>query len=345
VILAEADELKKSIEEMKNLTQAGKKQMLDSLEELHKSLAFENHMEKNCGRFLQVAFLGVTIIPWLMSGFEKLYEFATRPDMVVEPASLSNMHAVITGGCGALGLELAIMLANSGAGVVAACHGPKNREPDGVESRLAKLGLLHGTKRSAESDPDQGWIKIWPVQLESFASVREFSARVVKEVGTIDILVHNAATKEGCGKTVDGHELVTQVNYLSPFLLNHLLLPAFKEGSARVVHVTDAVALQQPDWLPWPLRRYGPELMPRVDFQGLKKRQKEGNATDCSPLVEYANSKLAIVVHSHELNRHLSGYENRGVSHVVDPGAMDSAFGRSDSAPASKPSARSSMMG
>jgi len=345
VILAEAEELKTTVADM-TLTENGRSKMMEQLAELDKSLAFENSMEKNCGRIVQLGFLAVTIVPALLSCFEKLMEFYYRPEMVVEPANLSNMHAVITGGCGALGLELAIMLANSGAGVVISCHGPKNREPDEVESRLAKLGLLHGTTRSADNDPDAGWIKVWPLQLESFASVRDFASRVAVEMGTLDILVHNAATKEGCSRTVDGHDLVHQVNYLSPFLLNHLLLPAFREGSARIVHVTCDVGLQQPDWLPWPLRRTQPELLPHVDMEALKKRREGANATgECSPLVSYANSKLAILVHSHELNRHLTGYENRGVSHAVNPGYMDSAFGRSESVPAGKASARSAMMG
>eukprot|EP01050_Picozoa_sp_SAG11_P003155 SAG11_NODE_172_length_13574_cov_14.732690_13_plen_97_part_00 len=64
---------------------------------------------------------------------------------------------------------------------------------------------------------------------------------------SLDILVHNAATKEGCGRTVDGHSIVTQVNYLSPFLLTRLLLPTLRKDS-RVVHLTCDAALQQPDW-------------------------------------------------------------------------------------------------
>lgn len=342
VILAEADELLEQVQEA-SLTPSGKAEMIESLAKLHKDLAFENKMEKNLGRYVQAAFFFMTIVPALLSAFEKFYEYAVRPEMVVEPAALSNMHAVITGGCGALGMELAIMLANSGAGVVVACHGPKNRELGVIEARFAKLNLLHGSTRSDDSDPDQGWIKVWPIQLESFGSVRAFASRVARELGTIDILVHNAATKQGCSRTVDGHEYATQVNYLSPFLLNHLLLPAFREGTARVVHVTCDAGLQKPDWLPWPLCRTQPELLPRLDFEVLK-RFKGNVSSQCSPLVEYAKTKLALLAHSHELNRHLTGYENRGVAHVVNPGAMDNEFGRGESAPVGKASARTSMM-
>jgi NAD(P)-dependent dehydrogenase (short-subunit alcohol dehydrogenase family) len=228
--------------------------------------------------------------------------------------------------------------------VVIACHGTKVSEEVKVESRLAQLGLL----RSGDSDdgqassPGKGWIEMWPLQLESFESVREFAERVSKNMRSLDMLVHNAGTKEGCIKTQDGHELVTQVNYLSPYLLTHLLTPAFREGS-RIVHVTCDAALQQKDWLPWPLGRTTAELLPRIDLQGLAQRQEIGN--ECNSLLEYANSKLAVVVHAHELNRRRSvESENQAATFVVNPGVMDTPFGHSESVPVKK-SARSSMMG
>merc|ERR1711879_1076955 len=60
--------------------------------------------------------------------------------------------------------------------------------------------------------------------------------------------------------------------------------------------------------------------------------------------MEYANAKLAIILHSQELNRRLVDSKQPGVSYAVNPGAMDSGFGRSDSKP-TKSSTRSSMMG
>eukprot|EP00747_Dinoflagellata_sp_TGD_P034707 gnl/TRDRNA2_/TRDRNA2_137419_c0_seq1.p1 gnl/TRDRNA2_/TRDRNA2_137419_c0~~gnl/TRDRNA2_/TRDRNA2_137419_c0_seq1.p1 ORF type:complete len:350 (+),score=38.55 gnl/TRDRNA2_/TRDRNA2_137419_c0_seq1:1-1050(+) len=230
------------------------------------------------------------------------------------------------------------MLARSGAGVVIACHGDKDSDFDEVESQLTTLGLLRGA-----GEPEKGWIQAWPLELESFASVRTFATRVTKEMGTLNILVHNAATKEGCGRTEDGHELTTQVNYLSPFLLTQLLLPMLHKVSARVVHVTCDAGLQLPDWLPWPLRRTDSETLPRIDLESLEQRQEGedsgATAADCSPLVQYANSKLALLAHSHELNR-----RTFVVSHAINPGPMDSKFGHSASVPPGKPSTRGSMM-
>lgn len=344
VILAEVEELKKAIEEGP-FPPLSKKQMQDQLEDINSSLSFENNMEKYCGRVVQLGLLAMTIIPAILTLGENVHEFATRAPMVVAPASLPNTHVVITGGTGAVGLDLAIMLANSGADVVVTCHGSKNCKTDELDLKLSKLGLLRGRSSLNSSSRNKGWVDVWPLQLESFKSVRQFASRVSKEWDNLDLLVHNAATKDGCSRTVDGHELATQVNYLSPFLLTQLLLPAMKRGRGRVVHVTCDAALQQPDWLPWPFRRTQAEQLPRVDIEGLDKRQegKEADtvAGDCSPLLEYGNSKLALAVHSNELNRRISG---RGVSHAINPGAIDSPFGRSDSTPAGKPSMRSSIM-
>mmetsp|Transcript_152088 Transcript_152088/g.276606 ORF Transcript_152088/g.276606 Transcript_152088/m.276606 type:complete len:557 (-) Transcript_152088:56-1726(-) len=339
VILAEARELREKIEGM-SMTASGKQAALNSLGEAEKGLAFEDALEKNCSRIIQVAMLAMAIIPMFLTSLENAYEYSTRPAMIVEPNDLSNMNAVITGGCGAVGVELAIMFAQAGAGVTIGCHGSKLSEEDKVRARLAQEGLLRSSSmRGFESD--RGWIEMWPLRLESFDSVREFAARVAQERGSLDILVHNAATKEGCTRTADGYELATQVNYLSPFLLTHLLLPTFQEGS-RVVHVTCDAALQQPDWLPWPFRRTQADLLPYVNVDGLSKRKEI--AGSCSPLMEYANAKLAILLHSQQLNRRLADIEKPGISYAVNPGAMDSAFGRSDSVP-TKPSMRNSMMG
>jgi len=154
-------------------------------------------------------------------------------------------------------------------------------------------------------------------------------------------------TKAGCVRTADGHEQATQVNYLSPFLLTQQLSNSLRRATARVIHVTCDAGLQQADWLPWPLRRTSDELLPRVHWDGLQKREEGASADkvagECTPLIEYANSKLLSVIHTRELNKEMQRL-NLGVAHVVNPGSMDSRFGRGESAPAGKPSMRSSMM-
>jgi hypothetical protein len=116
------------------------------------------------------------------------------------------------------------------------------------------------------------------------------------------------------------------------------------------VHTTCDAGLMTTDWLPWPLSRTTPETLPRLDFKGLEPR-KEGKephsvAGDCNGYAEYANSKLAIVVHSHELNRRLNLFSTSiGTSHAVNPGAMNSTFGLAETGPPAKASWWSTMMG
>ena len=73
--------------------------------------------------------------------------------------------------------------------------------------------------------------------------------------------------------------------------------------SGRVVHVTCDSALKEADWLPWPLRRVHPSLLPRLDMTKLF-----GNkiSKHCDPSLAFANSKLAALFHSNELDRRFS---------------------------------------
>eukprot|EP00966_Prymnesium_polylepis_P307400 7103876-Prymnesium_polylepis.1 len=90
---------------------------------------------------------------------------------------------------------------------------------------------------------------------------------------------------------------------------------------------------------------------PRSPLDG-GKRTRAGYPTcecviprDAQASSEYANAKLALVMHSSELNRRLGA--NRSVSHSVNPGVMLGDFHRSDPAPArtSSQSMRSMIMG
>merc|ERR1712166_32458 len=349
IISVDADMLRVEADAMV-LTDFGRELIDKQLKEVSDALAFE----KNSGRFLQIAVMIVMFVPMILTFLGNIFEYAVRPTMEVAAVDLSASSVVLTGGCGTVGLQLAIMLAEAGASVVIGCHSSATRSESELqaESLLSNIGLLHGsdveTSESARRDrmnPDRGTVRVWPLQLESFEDVRRFGKKVVEEFQTVDVLIHNAATKAGCNTTVDGHELIYQVNYMSPFLLTQLLLPHFQSGGkTRVVHVTCDAGLQQADYLPWPLARTSPELLPQIDTAGLALEADRPER--CVQLVQYANSKSMLVSHSHELNRRLNhGFVNQGLSHAVNPGAMNSEFGRTDSSPSAKASMRSSMMG
>ena len=260
-----------------SLTAGGRKKVLAQLKQVVDDTESEDRMEKACGKVLQRGMLLVMVGPVLITLLASCTEFATRPAMAVEPLGardLAGRHAVVTGGCGAVGFEVAVLLADAGAGVVVGCHeeatavgagggaagaagaagvAPTAADADAAEAadaaaqrrfekqeaikhRIKDLGLRRGengeNSENGENVSGGGWIEVWPLALESLDAVRSFAARYDSDIGAkqgLDLLVHSAATKEGCKTSVDGHDLATQVNYLAPFLLTKLLLPSLQK--------------------------------------------------------------------------------------------------------------------
>ena len=151
------------------------------------------------------------------------------------------------------------------------------------------------------------------------------------------------------------------------------------DDGGRITYITCSEGLEVADWLPWPLRRRHPNSLPTLatlfEQQAEEKQTKENarntvvnpddeeendeeedekisttstlTSSTCSPRSQYALSKLALVVHSHDLDQRLArNPQNRNVvSNVVDPGALDNFLGRSMSKKPVRPSLRSKVMG
>lgn len=64
------------------------------------------------------------------------------------------------------------------------------------------------------------------VDFSSFVSVRKFAKNILETESRLDLLINNAGVlnMDDSQKTIDGHSLLVQVNYYSPFLLTNLLL-------------------------------------------------------------------------------------------------------------------------
>lgn len=346
VISAEAEEIEKQMNEAGEMSAKGREKAKEHLEEIKAADAFE----RNSGKLIKYAMLICTVLPMVLTGLGSVQEWATRPAMVAAPADLSGKLAVVTGGCGAMGFELALMLAESGAGVVLGCHGVESSEAASEQAmaRVDQLGLRRTDDGDFQEDSSRGWVEVWPLSLESFSSVRTFAARVAAVGSSLDLLVHNGGSKQGCTRSEDGHEYAVQVNYLAPVLLTKLLLPSLPRGG-RVVHVTCDAALQLPDYLPWPLSRTTAATLPRIKLESLDVRE-EGKvagsvAGGCSAPLEYASAKLALTLHSAELHRRLSLNRTGSVSHALNPGAMLSDFHRNSPPAAAAPSAMGMMSG
>lgn len=171
----------------------------------------------------------------------------------------SGRTFIVTGASSGIGLIAARELARVGARVVLAVR-------DTDKGRRA-VGSIPGATEVRRLD------------VASLASVRAFAD---EWTGPIDVLINNAgimAVPEG--RTPDGFELQAATNYLGPFLLTNLLLPAITD---RVVTVSSQLHRQghiHLDDLNWEHRRY-------------------------SPTRAYNDSKLAGVLLTEELQRRLA---------------------------------------
>ena len=199
---------------------------------------------------------------------------------------------LITGATSGIGLEAARMIARMGAHVVLAVRDP---------ARGAAVALeIERRGRSAE---------VLPMDLSSFASVRDAAARFRASHDRLDVLVNNAGTAVARRElTADGHERTWETNFLSPFLLTRLLLPALRRAERpRIVNVgSDA-------------HRTG-----RLDWNDLELAKRYGGYR------AYANTKLALALFTRELARREPGI----AVNVVHPGAVATNIWRPLPAPA-----------
>jgi len=135
---------------------------------------------------------------------------------------------VVTGGNSGIGLAAATELAGSGCVVCLAC-----RNQDKAALAMASIRQRHPDAR----------VEVYSLDLASFDSIRRFVAMFVAKHPALDVLVNNAgAAPLKLGHTAEGFELQFGGNYLGPFLLTHLLVPALARaaqvnGGARIIHL------------------------------------------------------------------------------------------------------------
>jgi NAD(P)-dependent dehydrogenase (short-subunit alcohol dehydrogenase family) len=122
-----------------------------------------------------------------------------------------------------------------------------------VAAKLAAAGaqvLIHGrdkarAKTLADEIRGQGHGEpiFYPADLSSLAGARRLAEAVLAEHKRLDVFISNAGIGSRTSgperrTSADGHELRFAVNYLSGFLLAHLLLPLLKASApARIVNV------------------------------------------------------------------------------------------------------------
>jgi NAD(P)-dependent dehydrogenase (short-subunit alcohol dehydrogenase family) len=140
---------------------------------------------------------------------------------------VSGKTILITGSTDGVGRYVARQLAARGARVL--IHGRD----------AARAGTLaDDIKRDGHAAPT-----FYQADLSSLSGARQLAGAVMSDHKRLDVFISNAgigSQNGGAGRqtSADGYELRFAVNYLSGFLLAHLLLPLIKEAApSRIVNV------------------------------------------------------------------------------------------------------------
>jgi retinol dehydrogenase 14 len=214
--------------------------------------------------------------------------------MIDTAASMTGKTVLITGGTGGIGKAAAIALASMGARV-----GITGRERARAASAAAAI--------SRESSNPA--VDVFVGDLSSQAEVRRLADEVLAAYPRLDVLLNNVGGFWAHRHvTADGLEHTFALNHLAPFLLTSLLLERLKASApARVVTVSS-----------------GAQSMGRIDFDDLMGEGKYSGQR------AYNQSKLANVMFTYELAKHLQG---TGVTAtVLHPGMTSTGFGAEDTA-------------
>ncbi len=145
---------------------------------------------------------------------------------------IAEQVVLITGATDGLGKAVALAIAHLGARVL--IHGRD-------ETRL------ENTKQEIIAETNNPKIETYRANFAVLAEVRHMAYLVLAEHPEIHLLINNAAS--GGGKpgdsqrelSADGYELRFAVNYLAPYLLTEILLPALRaDAPSRIVNISSA---------------------------------------------------------------------------------------------------------
>jgi len=142
--------------------------------------------------------------------------------------SPEGKRVLVTGASSGIGAAIAVGFAERNA-VVGICA----RREDRLADVLARV---------QESSPES---RSWVVDLADLPGVDGFAARVVDELGGLDVLVNNAGIPKRRAVralTPEVVESVMAVNYLSPVRLTLALLPSLVARQGRIVNISSVAA-------------------------------------------------------------------------------------------------------
>jgi NAD(P)-dependent dehydrogenase (short-subunit alcohol dehydrogenase family) len=207
---------------------------------------------------------------------------------------LAGRVCMVTGATGALGTATANAFARRGAKVVLVSR-------DEARGRAAVASVRQAS--------GAGSVDLLLADLSSLPSVRNLAKSFGERHDRLDVLVNAAAvfTRKRI-ETAEGFELTFATNFLGPFLLTNLLVPALRSAApSRVITISAPTTTE-------------------LDFADLQGR------VSWRPLHAFGASKMADLLFTYALARRLEGTEVQ--ANVLHPGLMKSDLMRELAAPA-----------
>jgi NAD(P)-dependent dehydrogenase (short-subunit alcohol dehydrogenase family) len=195
--------------------------------------------------------------------------------------------AVITGANSGIGYQAARYLADRGATVVLAARDP-------ARTKAAHDQLL--------SQVPEARLDTVALDLASLDSVRQAAIEIRARYPRLDLLINNAGVMMSPhGQTADGFELQFGTNHLGHFALTGLVLPSLLDvDGSRVVTISS-----------------NGHKMGRIHFTDLQSERRYNRVT------AYAQSKLANLMFTYELQRRLTQAHASTIAVAAHPGTSD----------------------
>lgn len=203
---------------------------------------------------------------------------------VDEMVDVKGKTVVITGANSGLGFETAFALAGKGAEIILAV-----RNASKGEKAVDRITSAHPKAN----------VSVMPLDLSDLSSIHHFTDSFVENYDSLSILINNAGVMiPPYSQTKDGFEMQFGSNHLGHFALTGLLLPKIlSTKNSRVVTLSSLAAING-----------------FIDFDNLdgKKHYKA--------MRFYAQSKLANLLFSRELQNKFEQHQSESISVACHPG-------------------------
>jgi NAD(P)-dependent dehydrogenase (short-subunit alcohol dehydrogenase family) len=203
---------------------------------------------------------------------------------VSDKTTIKEKVVLVTGANSGIGKAASLALAKIGATVVMVA---RNKE----RGEVARSEIIR--------ESQNGSVDLLLADLSSMESVRQLATEFQRKYSKLHVLINNAGLfNQRRHVTMDGYEDTFATNYLAPFLLTNLQLEVLKASApSRIINVSS-------------VGHYNGH----INFDDLNLEKEYGGWK------AYGQSKLALVLFTHELAKKLQGTEV--TVNAVHPGTV-----------------------